>query len=242
MQQRDSRPQIHVSGSSGRASVFRGATAVLAAGLTLASFATEGRANGGDEIPFSAVTMIIETNASDCDSGIQIFFDGDAWKNVKIVSPLGRTIFDVRLKGSLNGFGLTEHFNESMEPPMEELVSAYPELECDEPEFTLAEFFELFPQGSYEFGGTTVEGDRLEGEAAFSHVIPASPEIVAPAEGVAQDPNNTVIEWLAVTDPILPSLGPIEIVAYQVIVATLAGPRVAHEVSLTRGMTGLCNK
>ena len=176
--------------------------------------------------------MIIETNASDCDSGIQIFFDGEAWKNVKISTPLGRTIFDIRLKGSLNGFGLTEHFNESMEPPMEELVNAFPELECDEPEFTLQEFFELFPEGLYEFEGTTVEGDKLDGEAEFLHIIPASPVIVTPAEGVAQDPSDTVISWLAVTDPILADLGPVDIVGYQVIVETLEEPPLQYVIDL----------
>src|SRR5918994_2077444 len=141
--------------------------AMLAAGLAFGAFPHDARGQDGDEdeILFEEVTIILETNATDCDTGLQLFFDGDAWNEVKVEAPNGIRILHVRAMGPLRGFGLTEQFNETNEPVMAELVEGFPELECDEPEFTLEELFELFPEGIYEFEGETVEGDELEGEA-----------------------------------------------------------------------------
>jgi hypothetical protein len=196
----------------------------LAAGLTFGSFAHEAHAQNGNEIPFSEVSIIIETNATDCDVGLQLFFDGEPWQHVKIEDPKSRTILSVRALWPLAGFGLTEQFNETNEPVMAELVQGFPELECDQPEFTLEQFFKLFPEGIYEYEGKTVDGHELEGEATLAHVIPAPPEIVAPLEEDGpQDPKNTVIRWERVDEPILPGLGrgpsdEVEIVGFQVIV------------------------
>jgi hypothetical protein len=191
--------------------------ALLATGLALAAFATEAWA---EEIPLDDASLIIETNASDCDVGIQVKFDGESWQKMKITGPDGRLVFDIRLKGNWAFWGLTEHFNESQEPVMAELASLDPD--CDEEESSLEEFQELFPEGEYEFEGRTTEGDELDGEAFFSHVIPAAPIILQPMD-VPQDPDNTVIEWAPVTDPIatdppVPGLGPVDIDHYLVLV------------------------
>jgi hypothetical protein len=191
-------------------------TAAWAAGLAIGAFAPA--AYAAEEIPFSEVRIILETNATDCDVGLQIFFDADAWRRVTVERPNGTPILEVAARGGLFGFGLTEQFNETSEPVMEELVEAFPELECDEPEFSLDEFFFLFPKGTYEFEGRTIEGEELEGEAKLSHVIPAPAEILGPPDDVRQDPNNTVIKWKKVNKPILPGFGPVRIVGFQVIV------------------------
>jgi hypothetical protein len=168
---------------------------MLTAVLIVGAFPHDARSQGG-ELPFAEVSIILETNATDCDTGLQLFFDADAWKRVKVEDPNDRRILDVRALGPLRRFGLTEQFNETNEPVMEELVEGFPELECDEPEFTLEEFFELLPEGIYEFEGKSVEGDEIKGEATLSHVIPAPPEVFAPEEGSVLDPNNPVIiEW-----------------------------------------------
>ena len=200
--------------------LFRLPAVMLAAALPFGAFPHDARGQDGDEdeIPFSDVSVILETNATDCDTGLQLFFDGDAWKRVRVEDPSGRRILDVRALGPLRRFGLTEQFNETNEPVMEELVEGFPELECDEPEFTLEELFELFPEGIYEFEGKTVEGDEIEGEATLSHVIPAPPEIVAPEEGSVLNADNVIIRWERVDEPILPGLGDVEIVGFQVIV------------------------
>lgn len=219
--------------------------ALLAVGVTFGAFPDDARAQDGDEDGdeveglFGEVTIILETNATDCDTGLQLFFDGDPWNRVTVKAPNGRLLLNLRAIGSLRGFGLTEQFNETNEPVMEELVEGFPELECDEPEFTLEELFELFPEGIYEFQGKTVEGDKLQGEATLSHVIPAPPELVGPAEGAVLDPSNPVIiEWARVDEPILPDLGPVDIVGFQVIVERDAPERqVVFSVDLPADAT-----
>ncbi|HLF87136.1 MAG TPA: hypothetical protein VI584_08635, partial [Nitrospiria bacterium] len=63
----------------------------------------------------------------------------------------------------------------------------------------------------------TIEGQVIEGEATFTHIIPSGPEIVSPQENEVVDPNNVVITWNEVTNTITGS-SQIEIVGYQVIV------------------------
>ena len=185
--------------------------ATLAAGLIFGPFPHDAR---GQE-----ASIILETNATDCDTGLQLFFDADPWKRFKVEDPSGRRILDITPLAPSRRFGLVEQFYETNEPVMEELVAGFPELECAEPEFTLEELFELFPEGIYKFQVRTVENDTIESEATLSHVIPAPPEIVAPEEGSVLDANSPVIiEWERVDEPILPGLGDVEIVGFQVIV------------------------
>ena len=224
MRQDNTKPQRSRKQSSDRCikASARLPAVLLATGLMLGVLAQDSRAQGRPEIPFSQVSIILETNATDCDTGLQLFFDGDAWKKVKVEDPDGRTVLDVRTKGSLARFGVTEQFNETSEPVMAELVDGL-DFDCDEPEFTLEELFELFPEGIYEFEGETVEGELLEGEATLSHVIPAPPDIVAPEEGAEVDPDDTVIMWNRVDEPILPGLGrapsdDVDIVGFHVVV------------------------
>jgi hypothetical protein len=195
--------------------ILAGVAAIGAGALAQSAFAAE-------TIPFGDARIIIETNASDCDTGIQLIFDADAWRRVRIRDPRGRLMLDEQTKGRLRKYGLTEQFNESQEPPMEELVALDPE--CEEAEFSLVEFQELFPEGTYAFEGRTIEGDKLQGEATFSHVIPAGPVVVAPAEDAEVDPDvPLLVDWQPVTmpiatDPVVPGLGPVDIVGYRVIV------------------------
>jgi hypothetical protein len=127
--------------------------------------------------PFSDAKIIFETNATDGDAGIQIFLDAEPWKVVKIFGPTGQ-IFEVQGKGTLQGFGLTELFSESNEPPFEEVP--------------LQDVLNLFPAGKYEFRGTTVNGTVLKSVATLTHTIPCGPEIISPAVLPA---TNAVIEW-----------------------------------------------
>jgi hypothetical protein len=190
---------------------FRLPAAILAAGLIFGAFPHDAR--GQDS------SIILETNATDCDTGLQLFFDEDAWKRVIVEDPNGTRILDVTTMGPLRRLGLIEQFNETNEPVMEELVEGFPELECAEPELTLEELFDLFPEGIYTFQVRTSEGDAIESEATLSHVIPAPPEIVAPDEGSVLEANDPLtIEWERVDEPILPGLGDVEIVGFHVVV------------------------
>jgi hypothetical protein len=118
----------------------------------------------GQSIPLDEASVLAELNDTDGDLGFHALFDGEAWDRLIVSDPNGRQVLSVRPGGSLAEQGLTELFFESAEPEFAEL--------------TPEEFFERFPEGRYTITGRTLEGDRLEGRARFSHRMPA------PAGGV----------------------------------------------------------
>ena len=181
-----------------------GVCAVLTSPL---AFSEEG------EIPIGAAVMIIELTDEDIE--LQVFADSGDWERLEIFDPNERKVFDVKARGRLKRQnGMSEMFWAS-EP------SHYLE---DEPDFDepVGAFLRRWPEGVYEFEGTTGTGDEIEGEATLSHVLPALPEILFPVsvddEPPVVDPNNyLVIDWEPVTTRFLGD-GPVEIFEYQVIV------------------------
>jgi hypothetical protein len=156
-------------------------------------------------IPFSQTRIIIETNATAGDAGIQIFLDAAGWRSLEITDPNGQKIFDVSANGSVGTTGVTELFFESAEPSFQDLP--------------LDQLLVRFPEGDYPFIGETVDGKRLTGKATLKHNIPKGPEITSPTEGAALNPNTLVlIEWKPVKDPFPGTNLPVTIVGYQVIV------------------------
>ncbi len=131
--------------------------------------------DGGAQIPFAFVRMFIEANSTDADAGIHVHFDGEAWKRVKILGPDANKILDIKAESGLKELGLTELRFESAEPSPAEVLA-------------------LFPAGSYEFKGKTLEGDRLVGMGMLSHDLLAPP-VFSPSNGESVDRNNTVIKW-----------------------------------------------
>ncbi len=160
--------------------------------------------------------IIFETNFSDEDTGIQVFTDGDPWNMIKIRDPNWRLLFDIKAKGNLKNFGLTELFSESNEPNWEDM--------------SLLEILALFPEGKYKFIGRSVERKWLKGSAMLSHDLPCAPEMLSPAEGAIVDSDDpVVISWEAVENKLDNAAeecseleeDEIEIEAYQVIVENL---------------------
>ena len=189
-------------------------TTLLVAVLTFGSFAPNARADE-DEIPFDEAEIFFELNNTDGDLGIHALIDGDAWKKLRIRDPRGRKILDIKVAGRLKKQGLTEIFFESAEPTFEELL----------PE----DFFDRFPEGTYEIAGATIEGEELESVTEVTHLMPAPPEpsvngIPAAADcdavlPVVSDP--VTITWPAITmsHPELGRTGEmIEVVNYEVVV------------------------
>lgn len=164
-----------------------------------------------EEMPFGAAVMIIELTDNDIE--LQTFVDGVDWKRVRVFDPNEKKIYDARAQRKLKKQGGMSEMFWASEP------THYLE---DEPNFdgTIEEFLARFPEGEYEFEGTTIEGGELEDEATLTHVLPALPEIIAPVsftdEPLIVDRNNLVIEWLPVTTRFM-GHGPVEIIEYQVI-------------------------
>ncbi len=129
----------------------------------------------GAQVPFAFQYMWIEYNSTADDAGIQVYFDAEAWKRVKILGTDNKEILEFEADRNFEELGLTELRFESAEPS---------------PSETLA----LFPAGSYKFAGRTLKGDRLVGSAMLSHDLPAAP-VFSPSNGELVDRNNTIIKW-----------------------------------------------
>jgi hypothetical protein len=158
-----------------------------------------------NSIPLAIKKIYFEYNSTASalgDLGVHVFLDGEDWKELKIVNPKGRTIFEVEGKGPYKDLGLTELFFEGAEPDL-----------ADVP---LQELLDRFPAGNYRFVGKTVDGKKITDTATLTHAIPAGPSNVTAVLGMN---NSLVISWDAVTGPPngFPN-EPINIVGYQVIV------------------------
>jgi hypothetical protein len=150
-------------------------------------------------VQFTDARLIVEINATDGDAGLQIFLDGEAWNTMDLLDPQGTAMLDVDVTGRAVDYGLTELFSESSEPPFEE--------------FPLEQFKELFPEGTYTFRGTTIDGMPMTGTATLSHDFPDGPEILSPAAGSKVPADQVVVQWAPVTTP-----AGIDITGYQVLV------------------------
>jgi hypothetical protein len=185
-----------------RHSYIRILSVFLAAMAALILSAAAAEAKAKKTVNFSIAKVYFEYNSTPNDLGVHVFLDGEDWKELKIVNPKGRTIFEVVGKGPYKDLGLTELFFEGAEPNL-----------ADVP---LGELLAKFPAGNYKLVGKTVDGERIVGTATLTHAIPAGPTNVSAALGIN---NSLVISWDAVTGP--PAgfpVVPINIVGYQVIV------------------------
>jgi len=196
-------------------------------GLALAALASgPADAQADPPEPFKVANIHFETNASACDMGIQLIFDTEGITEGSVEGPKNKTIYSFRSKGAMRATGgQTEGFLEGIEPQITELIEA---LGCapsdEEEEVSLDELFEAFPAGVYTFKGKR-QGAKFEGEATLSHAIPAGAVITAPADGSVVPDAPLLIDWNAVTEPILssPNLGPVTIVGYHIVVVEGGG-------------------
>jgi Fibronectin type III domain len=163
-------------------------------------------------------TVIVETNATDGDAGLQFFLDGEPWRSMKIFRPGGKKILDVNATGRLKNFGLTELFSETNEPEFKELP--------------FSKFKRRFPEGTYKFVGRSIEGRKQVGRARLSHRIPDGPEIIAPAAGSIVPDGNVEARWAPAPQP------GIDIEGYRVIVER-EDPFRLYQVELPASQTSV---
>ena len=179
-----------------------------------------GRDRGREpEEPFGAAVILIELTDNDIE--LQVFADAFDWTRVQIFDPRDRKIFDVGARGRLRRQGGMSEIVFASEPS-HYLVD---EDNFDEP---IVDFLRRWPAGVYEFEGRRTMGQPdIESEAVLSHVLPALPEVLAPAEdAVVPFDQPLLIAWTPVTeqftgeDGTLPTFGDgtVTIIEYQVIV------------------------
>ena len=185
---------------------------VLLSVLALVSIAIGVAGAGTGPVRLEAAKVIVEVNETDGDAGLQIFLDGDAWRQISVFRPDGQKIAEFATAGPVNDYGLTELFSESSEPPFTE--------------FPLGQFKSLFPEGEYTFIGTTIDGQDVVGSATLTHDVPNGPNLVAPEDGARVDGSNVVIRWREGAQP-----EGVQIDAYQVVV-TRERPLRVMEVDL----------
>ncbi|MGQ0429032.1 MAG: hypothetical protein ACT4UQ_03780 [Gammaproteobacteria bacterium] len=177
--------------------------------------------------PFKQTNIHFETNASACDMGIQISFDTDGITEGEVENPFEQAVFTMRtVLGAEDTHDITEVFQERVEPPIVELEQA---LGCEPSAdaITLTELLANWPAGWYEFDGES-GGTEFESRTRLTHRVPAGPEITAPADrAVVSHDANLLIRWKKVTAPIVPFLGPVEIVGYHVVVVDITNPVLA---------------
>jgi len=200
----------------------------MAVAMLLVAATVPSRADELDE-----ADIFFELNDTDGDLGIHCRLDGEPWKRMMIVNPVGRRMLQATVTGGLAKQGLTELFFESGEPTFDELA----------PE----DFFARFPEGEYEMEGTTLEGEELEGEDVLSHVMPAPAE---PTVSGVDLPNGCdgpptpvsepiTIEWPLVeaSHPDIGKSGSIQVQFYQVIVEKTGASPLAFTVDLPPDVT-----
>jgi hypothetical protein len=193
--------------------VVRSILVCFTVALVLAAAAPEARAKTN----FSIAKVFFEYNSTPNDLGVHVFLDGEDWKELKIINPRGRTIFEVEGKGPYKDLGMTELFFEGAEPNL-----------ADVP---LQELLDRFPAGDYRLVGRTVDRERIVGTATLTHAIPAGPANLSALVGPG---NSLIIGWDAVTSP---PVGfpqePINIVGYQLIVGAFQVTVPATTTSVT---------
>jgi hypothetical protein len=166
----------------------------------------EGDDDDEDELELETLAFFIEFNETDEDVGVQCLLGGEPYTVLRAFDPDERRILDLRPRSILKQQGLSDFFFESAEPTLDE--------------FSMAEFLDRFPVGIYEFETTTIDGEEQDGEAEFTHVIPAGPEITSPLEGDVVNLNDVVVSWepVTMTTAFNPPQVPVTIVGYQVFV------------------------
>jgi hypothetical protein len=198
--------------------------------LALATIAPVAAATAAQPEPFKFANIHFETNASGCDMGTQIIFDTDGITEGSVEDPNDQVVYSFQaVVGMEDTHDQTEGFQERVEPPITELENA---LGCEpSPDaISLGELFAAWPAGTYEFEGTS-GGVEFEGDAKLTHKIPAGPVITAPEDGdVVPHDKPLLIRWNKVTGPILPNLGPVQIVGYHVVVKDLSVPALPGAV------------
>ena len=131
-------------------------------------------------LEFSELIMTLERNATDGDTEVVLFAQGqdDGLKRLVIRAPNGRRVAE--FKGDERGIGIREFHLESAEPPDLDAVLA------------------SFPEGTYTFAGTTVTGRCLRGTGDLSHQIAPVTTLLNPSEDEVVPIDQVTLRWEAI--------------------------------------------
>jgi hypothetical protein len=155
------------------------------------------------------VTLFVEHNATDEDTGVHGLLTTDGLSEVCLRKPDGTEMILVDPVEQFGDLGIADFFFESREPPNDEY--SIEDLKAD------------FPEGEYRYSGIDPEGTAFVGTAQFTHDIPAAPVITAPelaeeenAGDVTLPPTGLVVRWEPVTETL--DGAALSVTGYEVIV------------------------
>jgi hypothetical protein len=153
---------------------------ILMAAVLLAACSGAARADEKLEV----ATVSLEQTMQDAD--IEMKFDAIAGEGglatLKVVAPDGRTVIDLTAPDSK--LGMRHLTFESPEPK-----KADGKLQAD------------FPEGTYKFTANTVDGKKLQGDAALSHKFPEATSLVRPRPDEENVPvTGLQIRWKPIKD------------------------------------------
>jgi len=164
-----------------------------------------------EPIPLKEAKLIIEHNATDHDTGFQGAIDSEGWRRLDVRGP-GGYVLTLEARGTLRDLGVTELFFETVEPANDDVP--------------IEEMLARLPEGEYTIEGPAIEDGvmvgRTQGTALLTHVIPAGPVLVAPAEGAVVPAGPLQVRWNPVTTTLTGDS--VDIIAYQLIIEKDAPP------------------
>jgi hypothetical protein len=191
---------------------------MVAVGMVVALICTVGTAvTGVSAAEFSEAELFLELNDTDGGLGIHASIDGGPFAVLEIKDPRRRTILKITAQGRLAAQGLTQLVLASAESSSSDEPS---------PDTLLRQF----PEGTYQIGATTLDGEELKTTVRLSHVLAAPPSNVRVSGVPAAESCDTVplpfvpagqspvIDWDPVrrAHPTLGKLASVQIVRYQV--------------------------
>jgi len=135
------------------------------------------------EPEFDKALIYLERNVADDDVEVRIVAKADdtGFAALRVIAPDGRTVIDFKSPNSKIGI---RHLDlESPEPRDKDMVKAD------------------FPEGTYRFEATLVDGATLRAEATLRHALPHAPTLSVPREGQTELPaKGAKVRWEPVTD------------------------------------------
>ena len=178
-------------------------TAAALAACFMAGASASGQAAGDGKLKQAKV--IVEHNATDNDTGFQLFVDADGWERLEVTGP-GGLVADYQGRGAVGVLGMTELFTESHEP--------------ENAKMPLAELLAKMPAGKYEFRASASKlGGKsgvMTGTALLTHKIPAGVTLVEPKNDASVPLADLKLRWQGTGKALDGS--DIKLISYQLIV------------------------
>jgi hypothetical protein len=148
-----------------------------AAALALSPFVLPRSAGAAQNaVPFDAVSMTIEVNATNSDAGVILFSDTEEQLHDLVIQDPSMSVVYHMTSTDAQGLGLTEMSSETSEP---DITSA----------------FVAYPEGDYTFTGTAFDGTIVTGVATLSHTVPTAPVVTAPKDGAEISKHKALVKW-----------------------------------------------